>query len=174
MLETCFLSIAKCHYARSESYRYKSYRTPEDKSEDNKRKITLLRRCCSHKKGSILFEHNIYVTIGIMWKIEYSCKDIEKFILSLPPGLGARYVRLSELMMEFGANLGMPHTRAMSDGLFELRIKGKEGIARVFYCTQVEERIVMLHGFVKKSQKTPQKELRIARHRLLEVKSREP
>ena len=120
------------------------------------------------------FEHNKYVTIDTMWKIEYSCKDIEKFILSLPPGLGARYVRLSELMMEFGANLGMPHTRAMSDGLFELRIKGKEGIARVFYCTQVEERIVMLHGFVKKSQKTPQKELRIARHRLLEVKSREP
>jgi phage-related protein len=64
----------------------------------------------------------------------------------------------------------MPHTRAMSDGLFELRIKGQEGIARVFYCTLVGKRIVMLHGFVKKSQKTPPKELGIARNRMAEVK----
>jgi phage-related protein len=64
----------------------------------------------------------------------------------------------------------MPHTRAMSDGLFELRIKGQEGVARVFYCTLVGQRIVMLHGFVKKSQKTPPKELGIARNRMAEVK----
>ncbi|ANV86295.1 type II toxin-antitoxin system RelE/ParE family toxin [Picosynechococcus sp. PCC 7117] len=60
----------------------------------------------------------------------------------------------------------------MSDGLFELRIKGREGIARVFYCTLVGKRIVMLHGFVKKSQKTPAKELRIAKRRMLEVKNK--
>lgn len=74
------------------------------------------------------------------------------------------------MMLEFGANPGMPHTRAMSDGLFELRIKGKEGIARVFYCTLVGQRIVMLHGFVKKSEKTPPKELKRAREWLAEVK----
>ena len=74
------------------------------------------------------------------------------------------------MMLEFGANLGMPHTRAMSDGLFELRVKGKEGIARVFYCTLVGQRIIMLHGFVKKSQQTPPKELKLARQRLAEVK----
>ena len=73
------------------------------------------------------------------------------------------------MMLEFGANLGMPHTRAMSDGLFELRIKGKEGIARVFYCTLVGQQIIMLHGFIKKSEKTPLKELRLARGRLAEV-----
>ena len=75
--------------------------------------------------------------------------------------------------MEFGSNLGMPHTRAMKDGLFELRIKGKEGIARVFYCTVVDQRIVMLHGFITKSQKTPKKELNIARQRMAEVKENE-
>ena len=73
-------------------------------------------------------------------------------------------------MLEFGANLNMPHTRAMSVGLFELRVKGKEGIARVFYCTLVGQRIVMLHGFAKKSQQTPPKELKLARQRLAEVK----
>ena len=72
-------------------------------------------------------------------------------------------------MLEFGSNLGMPHTRAMSDGLFELRVKGQEGIGRVFYCTLVGQRIVMLHGFIKKSQKTPPKELRTAKRRLKEV-----
>lgn len=67
----------------------------------------------------------------------------------------------------------MPHTRAMSDGLFELRVKGKEGIARVFYCTLAGKRIIILHGFVKKTQKTPQKELKIAQRRLKEIKSDE-
>ena len=87
--------------------------------------------------------------------------------------LAAKYVHLTDIMLEFGPHLGMPHTRAMSDGLFELRIKGQEGIARVFYCTMVGKCIVMLHCFVRKSQKTPLKELKIARRRLYEVKSNE-
>jgi len=56
-------------------------------------------------------------------------------------------------MIEFGSNLGMPHTRFLADGLIELRIKGKEGIARVFYCTLVGKRIVMLSSFIKKQIK---------------------
>ena len=75
----------------------------------------------------------------------------------LPAGLSAKYFHLTDLMLDFGADLGMPHTKAMSDGLFELRVKGKEGIARVFYCTKVGKRIIMLHGYVKKTQKTPTK-----------------
>lgn len=104
------------------------------------------------------------------WSIEYPYADVEQFILNLPPGMAAKYFRLTDLMLEFGANLGMPHTRAMSGGLFELRIKGQKGISRIFYCTLAGKRIVMLHGFVKKSQKTPPKELSIARRRLAEVK----
>jgi phage-related protein len=107
------------------------------------------------------------------WSIEYANREVERFILELPPGLAAKYFRLTDLMLEFGPNLGMPHTRAMSDGLFELRVKGQEGIARVFYCTLIGQRVVMLHGFVKKSQKTPAKELKLARRRLLEEKRHE-
>lgn len=92
-------------------------------------------------------------------------------MLTLPAGLSAKYFHLTDLMLEFGADLGMPHTKAMSDGLCELRVKGKEGIARVFYCTKVGKRIIMLHGFVKKTQKTPAKELRKAQQRLSEVKN---
>jgi phage-related protein len=58
----------------------------------------------------------------------------------------------------------------MGDGLFELRLKAVEGIARVFYCTMIGKRIVMLHQFIKKTDKTPPKELAIARRRLKEVK----
>jgi phage-related protein len=104
-----------------------------------------------------------------MWQIKYFSEDVQSAVLSLPVGLKARYFRLTDLMIEHGANLGLPHTRAMSDGLFELRCKSAEGIARVFYCTLVGRRIVMLHSFVKKTQKTPPKELLIARKRLKEV-----
>lgn len=72
-------------------------------------------------------------------------------------------------MEAFGPDLGMPHTRAMGGGLFELRIKAAEGIARVFYCTVIGRRIVFLHQFVKKSAKTPPKELQIARQRMKDV-----
>ena len=63
-----------------------------------------------------------------------------------------------------------PLENSRSDGLFEIRAHGREGIARVFYCTVVGRRIVMLHGFVKKTDKTPAKELSLARQRMKEVK----
>ncbi|MDQ3398018.1 MAG: type II toxin-antitoxin system RelE/ParE family toxin [Deinococcota bacterium] len=104
------------------------------------------------------------------WRIENYSDRVEEAVLKLPAGLLARYLRLTDLMLEFGPNLGMPHTRAMSGGLFELRLKSKEGIARAFYCTATEERIVILHVFTKKSRTTPKRELDIAKKRLKEVK----
>lgn len=106
----------------------------------------------------------------MQWKITYYNEVTEKMVLALPDMLLARYVRLTEIMQENGPNVGMPHTKAMGEGLFELRIKGKEGIARVFYCTVVRHKIVMLHAFIKKQQETPLKELRLAKLRFKEVK----
>ena len=103
------------------------------------------------------------------WSIEYYSPEIEANILGLPEGLLSRYFRLTDLIIEFGANLGMPHTKPIGNGLFELRVKSKEGIARVFFCTKVGKRIIMLHVFIKKTQKIPQKELIIAKKRMLEV-----
>ena len=103
------------------------------------------------------------------WSIEYYSAEVEKKILSLPSGLLARYLRLTDLMLEFGSNLGMPHTKSLGEGLIELRVKSKEGIARVFYCTVVGSRIVMLHLFIKKSNKIPKKEIQIAKNRMKEV-----
>ena len=104
------------------------------------------------------------------WKVTFYSQALEAEILRLPAGFLARFLRYAERMEVFGPDLGMPHTRAMGGGLFELRLKTAEGIARVFYCTVVNRRIVMLHQFIKKSDKTPLKELEIARNRMKEVK----
>jgi len=95
---------------------------------------------------------------------------VQNEILALPDTLAARYVVLARRMVALGPHLGEPHTKAFGDGLFELRLKGAEGIARVFFCTLVGRRIVMLHGFVKKTNKTPQREFLIAASRLKEIK----
>lgn len=71
--------------------------------------------------------------------------------------------------MEFGPQLRMPHSKAFGDGLFELRPKGKAGIGRAFYCFLVGRRVVILHGFIKKSQQTPDRELKLARKRMKEI-----
>jgi phage-related protein len=88
---------------------------------------------------------------------------VQREILAMPGGLLARYIHLTDRMIGFGPNLGMPHTRSMDNGLFELRLKAATGIARVFFFARMGQRIVMLHQFVKKSQKTPPKEIKIAR-----------
>ena len=104
------------------------------------------------------------------YQILYYSEDVCNDILVLPDTLAARYVVLTRRMLAVGPNLGEPHTKAMGQGLFELRLKGAEGIARVFYCTLIGRRIVMLHSFVKKSQRTPSHELAVAMTRLKEVK----
>ena len=73
--------------------------------------------------------------------------------------------------MDFGPDLRMPHSKAMGNGLFEIRAKGQDGIGRAFYCFVKGKRIIILHAFIKKSQATPQKELMIARKRMKEVTS---
>ena len=102
--------------------------------------------------------------------IEYYNERVEDEILALPDTLAARYIVLTRRMTAVGANLGPPHTDSFGDGLFELRLKGADGIARVFFCTLIGRRIMMLHSFIKKSQKTPTREQEIARKRMKEVK----
>lgn len=104
------------------------------------------------------------------WRVSFYSAELQEEILDLPAGFVARFLRYAEHMEVYGPDLGMPHTRAMGEGLFELRLKAAEGIARVFYCTLVGRRVVMLHQFIKKSEKTPPNELKIARNRMKEVK----
>lgn len=103
------------------------------------------------------------------WTVTFYSDRVEAEILALPAGFLARFVRYAEKIEVYGPDLGMPHTRAMGDGLFELRLKSAEGIARVFYCTLIGKRILVLHHFIKKTDKTPAKELDLARKRKKEI-----
>jgi phage-related protein len=105
------------------------------------------------------------------WSIQYFSLSVQNEIVQLPPALQARFIHLSQRMLVYGADLGMPHTRALGDGLYELRLKGVQGIARVFYCVLIGKRIVFLHAFTKKTEKTPHKELETARRRLKELRN---
>jgi phage-related protein len=104
------------------------------------------------------------------YTIAYYSESVQEQILDLPDTLAARYIVLTRRMVAIGPNLGEPHTKAFGDGLFELRLKGAEGIARVFFCTQIGKRIVVLHSFIKKSDRTPRRELDVALIRLKEMK----
>jgi phage-related protein len=103
------------------------------------------------------------------WEIIYYNEAVRLWVDSLPVGIRAYYARITGAMSQYGPNLGMPYTRALGEELFEIRARGKEGIARIFSCTVVRGKIMVLHGFVKKTDKTPRRELATARRRLTEV-----
>ena len=101
------------------------------------------------------------------WQVEYYKKEngdipVEDFLLTLNPKIRAKAFRQIELLQEHGANLREPYVKAIKvekyKGMFELRIKFATDISRIFYFTYIDSRFVLLNGFVKKSNKTPQKE----------------
>jgi phage-related protein len=100
------------------------------------------------------------------WSVVFADNKVAAGLQGLQPGFVARFIRYAERMELCGPDLGMPHTRAMGDGLFELRLKAPEGLVRVFCCESSGQRIVMLHQFAKKTRRTPPHELAVARARL--------
>ena len=103
------------------------------------------------------------------YRLEFYNSNVHNDLLAWPAGIAASFAAISLRMVEHGPNLGLPYTRAMGEGLFEVRARGVEGIGRAFFCTLMGQRIVILHGFIKKTRKTPLAELRIATKRLKEV-----
>lgn len=109
------------------------------------------------------------ITLNMRWTIEFFSVKVKKEALGLPFGIRAKFLHILELMEIGGPDLGMPHTKAMGGGLFEIRAKGREGIGRIFYCVLVGSRIVVLHSFVKKTNRTPLREIEVAQKRMKEV-----
>ncbi|OCA52430.1 type II toxin-antitoxin system RelE/ParE family toxin [Photorhabdus namnaonensis] len=102
------------------------------------------------------------------WNVELY-DGVEDAILNMPPRIQARMLKLLELIEEYGANLGEPHTKSMGKGLFEIRAKAQEGIGRGLFCYLQGPNIIVLHAFIKKNQKTPKKDLDLAYKRMQEV-----
>lgn len=104
------------------------------------------------------------------WKITFFNKKVEEETHLFPDGILANLLHILEMIEEFGPAIGKPHTASMGDGLFEIRAKGKEGIGRALFCTLKGKEIVILHSFIKKTQKTPKRELDKALGRLKELR----
>ena len=105
------------------------------------------------------------------WNITFYNEKVESNTLEFPKGILANFLHIAEMIEEFGPALGLPYTKAVGGGLFEIRAKGREGIGRSFFCAVKGKEIIILHSFIKKSQKTPKKQLKLARQRLKEVKT---
>jgi phage-related protein len=97
---------------------------------------------------------------------------VEAELLSLPKDMQARFLRISELLGSFGPqHVGLPHVRPLGEKLWEMRLSGKEGIGRAIYTAAAGQRLVVLHAFVKKTQKTPRRAIDLALKRLKEIGS---
>lgn len=104
------------------------------------------------------------------WNVSFYDKKVAKSIEEWPVGIKAKFTKIVELIEKFGpTEIGMPYIKPMKKGLFEIRAQGSEGIGRAFFCNHKGCIVIILSGFIKKTQKTPQKEIDLARKRMEEI-----
>lgn len=103
------------------------------------------------------------------WTISFYSDKVKDETLALPAGILANFLRIAELIEEFGPDIGRPHTAPLGQGLFEIRAKGTEGIARSLFCTVQGQEVIILLSAVKKSDQLPKRLMDLARKRMKEV-----
>jgi len=104
------------------------------------------------------------------WTIEFLNEKVEQEFDQFPADIRAKLVHIATLIAEFGLpNIGEPYIRHIQDKLWEIRAKGKDGIGRSLYITATGRRVVILRNFIKKTKKTPKKEIKIALQRAKEL-----
>lgn len=103
------------------------------------------------------------------WQIDFFNENVEQETLEFPDKILAKLLHIFGMIEEYGPNLGKPYTDAFGDGLFEVRAKGQEGIGRSLFCYAKGRKIIILHSFIKKTQKTPKRDIDIALERKKEI-----
>jgi phage-related protein len=107
----------------------------------------------------------------LAWRVEVLNEVVAKEILGLPPDMQARFVRLSERIQAIGLErMSEPHVRHVEGKLWEMRLTGRDGIARALYITAIGQKVVVVRAFVKKTQKTPRNEIDLALQRAKEIR----
>lgn len=102
-----------------------------------------------------------------MWKIEIYEKEngdvpLKKFIQTLDKKMRSKFFQELDILKEYGNNIREPYSKYIGNGIFELRVKHSSNIIRVFYFFYRDKIIVLTNGFIKKTQKTPDKEIELA------------
>jgi phage-related protein len=106
----------------------------------------------------------------VAWRVEVLDGIVRAEITALPEDIRARLAHIVDLMVAVGPErMRAPHVKPLRDKLWEMRMSGRDGIARAIYVTVRERRIVILHAFVKKTQKTPPRAIRLALERAKEL-----
>ena len=108
------------------------------------------------------------------WSVNYFTdpfgkQPVKEWIDTLELKLQLKIFRAFELLEDFNIHLKAPYVKPLEDKLYELRVKDAKGIYRIIYFAHTGQTFVMLNGFVKKSQKTPKKEIDLAKSRMKEV-----
>ena len=107
----------------------------------------------------------------VAWTIEPLNARVERELLALPDDMQARFLRIAEMLVEFGPQgVGMPLVRPLGSKLWEIRISGRAGIGRAIYVAAGGQRLVVLHAFVKKTERTPRQAIEMPLKRMKEVK----
>ena len=104
------------------------------------------------------------------WRVEILNEIVADEIAALAPDMQARFLRLAEHIATAGlASLGAPHAKHLEGKLWELRLTGRDGIARALYVAAAGRRVVVIRAFIKKTQKTPRAEIELALRRAREI-----
>lgn len=104
------------------------------------------------------------------WTVSFLDERVQAEMEEQPPDIRARFDRLRQLITEHGAaHLPPKYVKHIERQVWELRMKGKDGIARAFYVTGSGRRVVIVRVFTKKTQKTPRREIELALSRAEEV-----
>ena len=108
------------------------------------------------------------------WQVNYYQTDdgespIEEWLDSLNEKVRAKIFRNFDLLEKFALQLKEPYIKPLEDKLYEIRAKDTSGIYRVIYFAHTGKQFIMLNGFTKKTQKTPRKEIALAKHRMKEI-----
>ena len=104
------------------------------------------------------------------WTVETLDATVDGELAALPADMRARFVRIAELIESVGLErVHEPHVKHLEGPLWEIRMKGRDGISRALYVTAHEKRVVVVRVFVKKTQKTPRREIELALKRAKEI-----
>jgi phage-related protein len=104
------------------------------------------------------------------WRVELLNETVAAEIAALPEDMQARFVRLADRITLVGLQgLREPHVKHLEGKLWELRLTGRDGIARALYVTAIGQRVVVVRAFIKKTQKTPRAEIELALERAKEI-----
>ena len=106
------------------------------------------------------------------WAVETLNETVDQELAALPDDMQRRFVYITELIESFGLpSIGEPHVQHIQGALWEIRLKGRDGIARALYVTATGQRVVVLRVFIKKTRKTPNSEIRLALQRAKELET---